>query len=106
MKKLLLAALLVATMGCACKKVVVNIPVEVPVYVPVPDCDELQVLANAIKVCTPEARVDTGDVQGLCQQAIDGQKMRACLENFGITIDQEVLDCKAVADKLKNPPSR
>jgi hypothetical protein len=94
MKRFILAALLVAMTGCAVKQAPVLIPVEKIVYVPVPDCNNLQVLTDAIKLCLPEVRVDTADVQGLCQLAIDSQKMRSCLEDLGIVIDQQVIDCR------------
>jgi hypothetical protein len=103
MKKLILAALLVAMTGCAAKHPPIITPIPINVYVPVPDCDNLQLLADAIMVCLPEARIDTGDVQGLCQLAIDSQKMRACLEDFGVAIRQQVVDCREIVEKAKDP---
>jgi hypothetical protein len=103
----IVVALIVTLGSCTMHKPIpITIPVEVKVLVPVADCDQLQVLSEAIKICTPPIREDSGDVKGLCQAAIDAEKMRACLADFGITIDQEVLDCRASVDKLKTNDSR
>ena len=88
-------------MGCAVKTRIVTVREPYPVYVPTPDCDNIQLLQDATDICRREATTQHIGVNGLCQFAIDFKKLDACLKNMSETLAQEVLDCRAKVDTLK-----
>ena len=101
MKKLMLVALLVFTMGCAIKKPCEPIRIPYPVYVPIADCDNIQLLKSATDVCIADATVEHVGVNGLCQYAIDYKKLNTCKKNLSETLGQEILDCQEANAKAK-----
>lgn len=100
MKRLMITTLLLLTMGCAVKTRIVQVPFAV--YVPIADCDNIQMLKDATDICIANATVEHVGINGLCQYAIDYKKLNTCMKNLSETLGQEILDCQESNAKAKS----